>query len=73
MQSVSILVYLFPIYRVSKVSPEVLEPQELREYLVKREILAHLDPMEIQYVHIYHRILSQFLNYCYFTLTIACT
>ena len=35
-------------------SREILEPQELRECLVKREVLAHLDPMEIQYVHIYH-------------------
>ena len=47
--------YLVSIsYRESKVSREILEPQELRECLVKREVLAHLDPMEIQYVHIYH-------------------
>ena len=38
---------------MSKASLGVLEPLELREYLVKREIWAHLDLMEIRYVNIY--------------------
>ena len=43
---------LYLSHRESRVLLEVLEPQELREFLVDREVGAHLDPMEIQYEHI---------------------
>ena len=40
-------------HRVSKASLGLLEPLDLREYLVKMEIWVHLDAMEIRYVHVY--------------------
>ena len=45
---------LYFSHRESRVFLEVLEPQELRDFLVKREIGADLDLMEMQYEHIYH-------------------
>ena len=54
---------LYFSHRESRVFLEVVEPQDVREFLDYPEMWAHVDPMEIQYEHIYHSYNNIAINY----------